>query len=152
MKRSKMRSSRVLAMAAGLIAMGAGCSDAPPSSSSEPLAHVEEPEKPQPIRVMRGVASFYGKGFHGQSTASGETFDMHDMTAAHRRLPFGSKVRVINLRNEEAVTVEINDRGPFGGNQRVIDLSRAAARKLGMLDKGTAPVKLEVMALGDGTP
>ena len=93
---------------------------------------------------MRGRASWYGPGFHGRRTASGERFNIWAMTAAHRSLPFGTKVRVTNLRNGRSVVVRINDRGPYSGG-RVIDLSKAAAQAIGMIRSGTAPVRIEVM-------
>jgi len=133
------------------VSFGLGCGergDAQPRASTT-RAEAKAAKKPQPIRTMRGQASFYGKRFHGKSTASGERFDMHELTAAHQRLPFGSEVRVTNLRNDETVTVEINDRGPWGAKGRIIDLSRAAARDLEMIDRAVAPVKLEVMSLGE---
>jgi rare lipoprotein A len=95
-------------------------------------------------KVQTGTASWYGGKFHGRKTASGERFNKHDMTAAHRRLPFGTKVRVTNARNGRAVIVRINDRGPYA-KKRVIDVSRAAAEKLGMVNAGTAPVHVEVV-------
>jgi len=91
-----------------------------------------------------GTASYYGKRFHGRKTASGAPFDMNAMTAAHKTLPFGSRVRVTNPRNGQSVVVEINDRGPYVGS-RVIDLSRAAARELGMIGPGHAKVELELL-------
>lgn len=92
-----------------------------------------------------GVASWYGPGFHGKLTASGERYDMEALTAAHRQLAFGTRLRVRNLDNGRTVDVRVNDRGPFARG-RVIDLSRAAARTLGMLGPGTAPVELVVLA------
>lgn len=92
-------------------------------------------------------ASYYGAGFAGRPTASGETFNPERLTAAHRTLPFGSIVKVTNARTGKSVDVKINDRGPFHGN-RAIDLSTAAARKIGMLDAGTAKVMLEVVKRG----
>jgi rare lipoprotein A len=92
-----------------------------------------------------GEASYYGKDFHGRKTASGEPFDMWDMTAAHRKLPLGTRVRVTNLANDRTVIVRINDRGPYTG-KRIIDVSYAAARKLGMLERGVAHVRVEVLA------
>ena len=89
-----------------------------------------------------GKASWYGPGFHGKRTASGQTFDQHRLTAAHPRLPFGSRARVTNLYNGKSVEVTINDRGPHGGG-RIIDLSRAAAKKLDMEEDGTTEVKIE---------
>lgn len=92
-----------------------------------------------------GVASFYGRRFHGRRTANGERFDMGAMTAAHRTLPFGSLVRVTNPRNGRSVTVRINDRGPYARG-RTIDVSRAAAEELGMIRRGHARVELELLA------
>ena len=92
-----------------------------------------------------GIASYYGRRFHGRRTASGEPFDMHGFTAAHRTLPFGSLVRVTNPRNGRSVTVRINDRGPFVRG-RTIDVSRAAAEELGMIARGHASVELELLA------
>lgn len=91
-----------------------------------------------------GEASWYGPGFHGRQTASGEVYDMEAMTAAHRELPFGSRVRVINLDNGRETRVRVNDRGPFARG-RVLDLSRAAAREIDMLGSGTARVRIEVL-------
>lgn len=94
----------------------------------------------------RGVASWYGAKFHGLPTSSGEPYDMHAMTAAHKSLPLPTWVEVHNLRNDRRIIVRVNDRGPFVGN-RIIDLSYAAAREIGMVDAGTALV--EVRALHD---
>lgn len=94
--------------------------------------------------VTDGVASYYGDRFHGRRTASGARFDKEAMTAAHRTLGFGTRVRVTNKANGRSVGVVINDRGPFVRG-RTIDLSKAAARELGMLGTGVAPVRLEVL-------
>lgn len=94
-----------------------------------------------------GYASYYGADFHGRKTASGEAYNMYKLTAAHRSLPLGSRVRVINLENGRRVEVRINDRGPYVRG-RIIDLSRQAAKKLGMLKKGIARVRLEVLDKG----
>jgi rare lipoprotein A len=94
--------------------------------------------------VEEGVASWYGPGFHGKRTANGEIYDMHAMTAAHKLLPLGTIVRVTNKNNGRSLVLRINDRGPFVDN-RVIDLSRAAAAKLDVLAKGTAPVRITAM-------
>jgi len=91
-----------------------------------------------------GEASWYGPGFHGRQTASGEVYDMEAMTAAHKQLPFGARVRVLNLDNGRETDVTINDRGPFA-RDRIIDLSRAAARDIGMLGTGTARVRISVL-------
>lgn len=93
--------------------------------------------------VQRGIASWYGKKFHGKRTSSGEPYNMYAMTAAHKTLPLPSYVTVKNLRNGREVTVKVNDRGPFVDN-RIIDLSYAAAAKLGMLKTGTAPVEIRL--------
>ncbi len=100
-------------------------------------------------RVQEGVASYYADQFHGRRTANGETFDMHAMTAAHRSLPFNTRVRVTNLDNGRSVVVRINDRGPFVEG-RIIDLSYGAAGAVGMIGPGTARVRLEVLEMGDG--
>jgi rare lipoprotein A len=89
--------------------------------------------------LQQGAASWYGPGFHGRKTANGERFNQHAMTAAHRSLPFGTKVRVVNERTGRAVVVRINDRGPFHGG-RIIDLAKAPALALGIT--GTAYVSL----------
>ncbi len=91
-----------------------------------------------------GVASWYGPGFHGRKTASGEVYDMNQLTAAHSELPLNTLLKVTNLKNNRHVVVRVNDRGPFVGD-RVIDMSLAAARDLGMVTPGTALVKLEVI-------
>jgi rare lipoprotein A len=95
--------------------------------------------------VETGVASWYGPGFHGKRTASGEIFNQEKLTAAHRTLPWGSRVRITNLANGRSVVVEINDRGP-AVKGRIIDVSRAAARTLGMVESGTTTVRVEWLA------
>lgn len=92
--------------------------------------------------IQRGVASWYGPGFEGQLTQNQEIFDSQLLSAAHPSLPFGSVVKVTNLRNARSVFVRVNDRGAFGGH-RIIDLSQAAAEKIGMIDAGTAAVSLQ---------
>lgn len=89
----------------------------------------------------RGKASYYGGKFHGRTTASGERFNQNAMTAAHRTLPFGTKVTVKNLNNGKQVVVKINDRGP-SSKSRMIDLSKGAAKKIGMIQAGVVPVEL----------
>ena len=91
-----------------------------------------------------GIASWYGHPYHGRAAASGEIYDMEKFTAAHRTLPFGTLVHVINLDNDKSVEVRINDRGPFAGD-RIIDLSHAAAQAIGLIGPGLARVRLEVM-------
>ncbi|MCP2731943.1 septal ring lytic transglycosylase RlpA family protein [Limnofasciculus baicalensis] len=94
---------------------------------------------------ISGIASWYGPGFHGNRSASGERYNQNALTAAHRSLPFGTKVQVTNLNNGRSVVVKINDRGPYIRG-RVIDVSAAAARALGMMQSGVAPVRIDVLA------
>ncbi len=95
----------------------------------------------------RGIASWYGRKFHGRNTSNGEVYDAYKATAAHRSLPIPSYVRVTNLDNMRSMVVRVNDRGPFHDN-RIIDLSYGAALKLGFAAKGTAPVLLEAVSPG----
>lgn len=95
-----------------------------------------------------GVASWYGRQFHGRTTANGEKFNMHQMTGAHKTLPLGCTVRVTNKENGKSVVIKVNDRGPFVGN-RILDLSYGASKVLGFTDKGTAKVHIEVLNLPD---
>lgn len=119
----------------------------PPAKVPQPiLVENRQAEQSVPKSLLRGVASWYGEGFHGHQTASGDTYDMYAMTACHPTLPFGTLVRVVNNRNHRSVVVRITDRGPFEEG-RVIDLSYAAARELGMMRRGIAPVTLHVMAM-----
>jgi len=116
--------------------------------------HVPSPPPPAPIQPtvgsrQIGIASWYGKGFHGKPTASGEIYNMYDMTAAHKTLPLGTEVMVTNLENNRSVKVMINDRGPFAKN-RIIDLSYAAAKAIGMVGPGTAKVMIEVLKTPSG--
>ena len=122
--------------------------------TTTPKAPTQAPGKPKPYRVagkwyqpvshakgfqQRGIASWYGKKFHGRKTSNGETYDMYAMTAAHKTLPLGTYVHVKNLDNGTEVTVRINDRGPFVQG-RIIDLSYTAAKKIDIATSGTAPV------------
>ena len=95
-------------------------------------------------KVRTGIASYYGKRFHGRTTANGERFNMNALTAAHKSLPFGTKVKVTNPQTGRSVTVRINDRGPYHGN-RTIDLSRATAASIGMVNAGVAKVQMEIL-------
>ncbi|MGK7344653.1 MAG: septal ring lytic transglycosylase RlpA family protein [Candidatus Nitrospinota bacterium M3_3B_026] len=101
--------------------------------------------------TQEGTASWYGKKFHGRKTSSGEVYDMNKVTAAHKTLPLGTVVEVRRLDTNGKIVVRINDRGPFVAD-RVIDLSREAARRLGMLEKGTAPVRVVALARGRPSP
>lgn len=118
-----------------------------PLPAADPLpapAPDAAPAAPATRALGSGMASYYGAELHGRRTASGERFDMHDLTAAHRTLPFGTRVVVTNPANGRSVTVRINDRGPFHGG-RVIDLSRAAASELGLVARGHGRVELAVV-------
>ncbi len=121
-----------------LVLLAVACSTAPRPASS-------------PAGEEEGLASWYGEPYHGRQAASGERYDMHAMTAAHRTLPFGTLAEVTNLENGKKAQVVINDRGPFVPG-RILDLSRAAAAELGMLTQGVARVRLRVLRLGDGMP
>ena len=131
---TEIRAARALPLLALLVG-AAGCARAP---APEPMRTVDTGWQ------QEGEASWYGPGFHGRQTASGEVYDMEAMTAAHNQLPFGSRIRVLNLDNGRETQVRINDRGPFARG-RVLDLSRAAAREIGMLGPGTARVRIEVL-------
>lgn len=105
-------------------------------------------------RTQVGLASFYGPGFIGEPTASGEIFDQRKLVAAHRTLPLGSVVRVTNLDNGKSVTLRIIDRGPYGRNHRkgcIIDVSKGAARRLGFIHDGIVQVRVHVLKLGQDT-
>ena len=140
----------VLACTGMAVLPGMGCSS---SVRLPPAAATAEAPRPKPSRSAekkvlareKGIASWYGGKFHGRKTASGERYDMNKLTAAHKTLPFGTRVRVTNLDTGHKVVVRINDRGPFMRG-RIIDLSHAAARKVNMIQAGTARVLVEVLA------
>ncbi len=119
----------------------------PSAEVTAPAVMVEEPAPSalQETVLGRGSASYYASKFNGRRTASGERFDNSDLTAAHRSLPFGSRVRVTNPANGRSVVVRVNDRGPFTRG-RLIDVSRAAAEELGMVARGHADVELALIA------
>ncbi len=122
-----------------VVALGVeGCSSAPlkPAGLLPPAS-----ERPS---SQTGRASWYGRPHHGQLTASGERFDMNALTAAHPTLPFGTRLRVVNLDNDRAVEVRVNDRGPIVAG-RILDLSYAAARALGAVGSGVVPIELTVL-------
>lgn len=126
------------------------CQTRPPTLPGHPKPYKVLGRWYQPIPHAKdfretGIASWYGADFHGKRTANGETYDMHAMSAAHKTLPLGTYVRVFNRQNQKTIDVRINDRGPFV-HGRIIDLSYAAAKKLGIVGPGTAPV--EIVALG----
>jgi len=105
--------------------------------------------EPEIGNTQRGLASWYGEKFHGRPTASGEIYDMHGMTAAHKDLPLGTVIEVRNLDNGRKLRLRVNDRGPFVRG-RIVDLSYAAAKELGVVGPGTAPVEIEVLEIGEG--
>jgi len=119
-----------------------------PAPSSK---HPKTPPPPAPVGYNEeGNASWYGKPFHGRRASDGEIYDMYQLTAAHRTLPFNTMVRVTNLNNGKTTTVRITDRGPFVAN-RIIDLSLAAAREIESVGPGVVPVRLEVLGNVDVT-
>jgi len=124
----------VLLVSLAIVATAACGRSSKSAHSTKDLKHYSE----------KGIASWYGKPFHGRQTANGERYDMTKMTAAHRTLPFDVVVRVTNLDNGRSIKVRINDRGPFVDG-RIIDLSRAAAKKLDLYRPGTGPVRIEVV-------
>jgi rare lipoprotein A len=115
-------------------------------------AHVAAPAPPPAIETHTGVATFYGPALHGRTTASGVPFDMHAMVAAHPTLPFGSLLRITNLRNGRTVEVRVVDRGPARGPRStgvIVDLSRGAAERLDFVPLGRVRIRLDVLHLGD---
>ena len=115
-----------------------------PAVVPPPVVAAPKPPKRLVVSTSTGEASWYGPGFFGNRTANGEVFKPGTMTAAHRTLPFGTQVKVTNLRNGRETIVRINDRGPFSG-QRVIDIAHGAAHHLGLVSSGIAQVRLEVL-------
>ena len=133
----------------GIIGTGAVLALASPSAHPAKKSAADQPI----LKTQIGDATFYASHFQGRKTASGRIFDTNKSMAAHRTYPFGTVVRVTNLGNRRSVNVVIVDRGPYSKNRRegtIIDLSRAAAEKLGIIKRGHARVKLEVLLWGDG--
>jgi len=122
-----------------------------PSSGSSPSPSTRPAASPsgKALLVLEGTASYYADAFHGKQAANGEIFDMNDLTAAHRTLPFGTRVKVTNLSNQKSVVVRVIDRGPYVEG-RIIDLSLAAAKAVDMIGTGTARVRIEVVEWGKG--
>ena len=111
-----------------------------------PLLATDESAQAEHAKIVyaqKGKASWYGPGFHGRKTASGERFNQHALTAAHRKLPLGTRATVVNMANGKSIEVEINDRGPYVPG-RILDVSKEVAERLGMRKAGTAPVRLIV--------
>ena len=120
-------------------------------SSSNRFAAQKRNENPSQFRsgeLLVGYSSYYADKFHGRTTANGEIFDMHDYTAAHRSLPFGTVVLVTNLENGKKVKVRINDRGPYVKG-RILDLSLQAAKEIGLIETGVAKVNIKILKLGE---
>ena len=141
-----------LAVVLSVASLGAGAARGPNSSEAASIPQTPEPgpmrvevrpkHKPKPFQV--GTASWYGEFFEGKPTASGEPYDMYDLTAAHPTLPLGTLVQVTNLRNGKSVVVRVNDRGPVVDG-RIIDLSYNAARAIGMKSRGIQRVRLDLL-------
>lgn len=160
---SRLPVDALWALVAGLLLIG--CASTPrfatKSNPSPPRSEGgtegKKPDETKPSRntsgkvllTLEGVASYYADEYHGRQTSNGETYDMNDLTAAHRNFPFGTMVRVTSLDNQKTVVVRVNDRGPFKEG-RIIDLSLAAAKELDLIKNGTARVKLEVLEWGSG--
>ena len=121
-----------------VILLAAGCAERQPTQPPQAPATTQEPF------TQSGKASYYARMHHGQRTANGETHDQNALVAAHRSLPFGTRVRVTNQQNGKQVIVRINDRGPFRRG-RIIDVSRAAAAQLDMLERGVVRVRIETL-------
>lgn len=163
--RRPLKKALVLAACLTVLVLPAACATPPAAAGSAPASVAPaadyrlatlQPEEPAPLETegaaeetvtmsFTGLASWYGKRFHGRRTASGERYDMTAFTAAHPNLPFGSRVRVTNLANDRSVVVIVNDRGPFV-KTRLIDVSHAAAKQLGILEDGVAEVRVDVLA------
>jgi len=123
---------------------------APLGAAPRPRANGSGAEQtPSRKAYQVGKASWYGKQFHGRTTASGEAYDMFQFTAAHKALPLGTWIKVTNLKNDKWVIVRVNDRGPYVGN-RVLDLSYAAAQMLGLRAHGVAKVRIDVVENPEG--
>jgi rare lipoprotein A len=141
--------SRVIASAGIALAVGlAACTGSSPRFSPSAAPHMQVGGSYTALE--EGMASYYAEEFNGRKTSNGEVFDMNELTAAHRSLPFQTKVKVTNLDNGQSVVVRINDRGPFVEG-RIIDLSLAGAKAISMIGTGTARVRLEVVEFGPDT-
>jgi rare lipoprotein A len=141
---ASLRGGCVLVIPAVLVVAGCGAGSPRFTSRARPEPYASEPVNPS---SLEGVASYYAGEFNGRKTASGEVYDMNDMTAAHRTLPFGTKVKVTDIDTGRSVVVRINDRGPFK-DDRLIDLSLGAAKQLGLIPLGTGHVILQILELG----
>ncbi|MFY9823813.1 MAG: septal ring lytic transglycosylase RlpA family protein [Thermoanaerobaculia bacterium] len=140
-RRTRVLSQWTLAFSLLGLTLLAGCSNNRKASTAPELK----------LPLQRGTASWYGPNFQGHRTASGERYDMHDKTAAHLSLPFGTQLAVRNIRTGREVMVRVNDRGPFS-KRRIIDLSYAAAKEIGIVDMGTANVELYLVPATGAPP
>jgi len=135
---AQCRPYRLVGFSLAVLALAAaGCASTKPTRAT--------PASAAPGTRIVGLASWYGQRHQGRATASGEAFDMNKLTAAHRTMPFGTRLRVTNVENGRSVVVRVNDRGPWV-NDRVLDVSQAAAKALGMVGDGVT--KVEVVVLG----
>jgi rare lipoprotein A len=135
---------------ASLVALGCGTARTPSSGGGQPERHAPvsgrtTPGHCAPRACAEGMASYYADHFEGRRTASGESYRRAELTGAHRKVPFGTRVRVVRVDDGRFVEVRINDRGPYGKG-RVIDLSRAAAEALGMMERGVVRVRIEPLS------
>lgn len=135
-----MRNILTRALAVLPILMVAACNTTA-SNDPDTTGSISQPDFRAGEAFQRGTASWYGPGFHGRKTASGERFNSYDMTAAHRSLPFGTRLKVVNETNGRSVVVRVNDRGPFA-HRRIIDLAKGPAQALGLTSAGTGYVSL----------
>lgn len=126
------------------LALMTGCAGTPRFTASPDRGSADMQVPPSGSFHQTGMASYYAREFHGRKTASGERYDMRDLTAAHPTLPFNTSVRVTNLSTKQSVVVRVNDRGPFKKG-RIIDVSYAAAKKIGLIGGGSAKVSVEVV-------
>ena len=142
-KNTRIRRSALVASA--VLATLLGITGTPAGNAEQSVNLKQAPPQPKHHWYQIGRASWYGKLFQGQPTASGEDYDMNAMTCAHRSLPLGSLVKVTNLSNHKSVVLRVNDRGPVP-RSRIIDLSYAAALFLGFGSRGTAPVRVDLIS------
>ena len=140
-RENRVHAAKALLLLAVAALLGTGCASAPRSQSSLGASATQ-------TGPTVGNASYYGKQYHGRKTASGERFNMRELTAAHRTLPFGTNVKVTNLANDRSVIVRVNDRGPFK-RDRILDVSLEAARRLQMVATGVARVRIEPLNQSD---
>jgi len=160
--RARLRTSSVVLFCLVLLLAGCAAREVTPPPGRPPSGRLPASQRPYTVDGRtyypipsaygyreEGLASWYGEPFHGRKTASGETYNMYALTAAHRTLPLGTQVRVTGRRDGRRITVRVNDRGPFVQG-RIIDLSFAAAKEMGLVGPGTAPVVVE--AVGQPAP